>query len=89
MWGRQRQGNRGAKSQARSVLRQLTVKMRGQNELTQKEKVERSKGTVGMAMRQRDRRAEGHETVAGGQKEESEWATGEQRGESEWVTWNQ
>ncbi len=87
--GKREARKQGAKSQARSVLRQVTVKMRGLKELTEKEKAERSKGTVRMAMQQKYRRAEGHETVAGGQKEESEWVMGEQRRESEWVNLKQ
>ncbi len=41
-WRRQRQGNRKAKSQVRSVLRQVAVNMGGQDELTEKKEGERS-----------------------------------------------
>jgi hypothetical protein len=43
---RQGQGNKKAWSQERLVLRQVTVKMRGQDELTEKQTNERSEGNA-------------------------------------------
>jgi hypothetical protein len=49
-------------------MNQVTLRVRSQSELTEKNKYERAEGNVGMAMQQKGQKAEGHVTVTGGQK---------------------
>jgi hypothetical protein len=57
------------------VMRQVTLRVRGPNKLMEKQEGERSEGNLGMIMRQKNRGAEGRETMTGGQKEKSDWVT--------------
>ncbi len=62
MWRRQRQGNRKGKSQVRSVLRRLTVKVRGKGGPTERKEGERSGVNVWM-MKQATLRVRGQKEL--------------------------
>ncbi len=65
------------------MMRQTTVRMRGQDVLTERKEDEGSEGNVRMTIRQRGRGTEGHEWVIGGQRRrETEWITLRQEKES-------
>jgi hypothetical protein len=51
VWKRQRQESRKMKSQVKSMLRQVTMGMRGQDGLPEREEDERSEGSVWMTLR--------------------------------------
>jgi hypothetical protein len=61
-WRRRRQENRKVKSQARSVPRQVTARMKGQDELTERQEDERT-GVNVMVMRQVTARMKGQDEL--------------------------
>jgi hypothetical protein len=69
-----RQGRKKAKGHVMLVMRLVTVKMRGLNEVTEREENERSGGIVRMTVEQKGREVEGH-----GVGDECDWRVGRKK----------